>query len=123
MATWKPDGEVEPGGDGIGGDIQAGQAWSVRYHNTDDRDADEHAVVTVYYYAVSQPTGEYGIECQEELTLCTDPFRPGDTEIWADARYTHEPDTYTDLADATKAARRFAERHRGTNVAWEGTIR
>lgn len=119
-SPWKsvPPG-LCPGGD-VGGDIQAGDAWDIRFW----RDDQPKAVVTVWVYPV-QRDGQrhYRVQAQTELTICTDRGDPGSTEEWADAFYYDEPGTHDTLSGAEQAARELAERYAAGRVhvtSWDG---
>lgn len=109
MKGWQPDGTgVQPGGD-IGGDIQVGDSYSVRFLNP----GLPHALITCTAY----PAGESGpdsvdfyVQVEIESLTCDDPADPGGTETWSDVEY-HRPDDeawYGTVAEAEEAARRTA---------------
>lgn len=84
--SWQQDGSgVVDGGD-IGGDIQAGNSYSIRYVRQDL----PGSLITVTFYPVqydgSEP-GEWSIQRQTEWLVCEDPADPGGTEIWSDGDY------------------------------------
>jgi hypothetical protein len=83
--------EIEPTGpqrNGTpAGDSQVTDSWSRRF--ACDLGNGEWAVIGADFYTVDYDDGEGVIlECQAEYVLCTDPNRPGDTEVWSDARYS-----------------------------------
>lgn len=127
--TWTPlDDEwgiVAIGGD-IGGDIQCGESWTVRYHN----EAIPNAIVSVTVYPVcyawlrepdpSQPP-EYGVQSQYEYLVCTDRSDPGGTEEWSDVEYEDSTLACPDAEDAARWARKTAEDiARSFQPEWDG---
>lgn len=85
-SDWRPDGTgVEPNGDAVGGDIQRGESYSVRFIRPDR----PRSLVTVSFYATESDNnpGEYGVQRQVEWLVCEDPNLPGDTEVWSDDAY------------------------------------
>jgi hypothetical protein len=109
---WQPDGTgVQPAGD-IGGDIQAGDSYSVRFVNP----GLPHAIITYTAY----PAGESGpdsadfyVQAEIESLICEDPADPGSTETWSEVEY-HRPDDeawYGTVTEAEEAARRAAARY------------
>jgi hypothetical protein len=81
--------EAVPGGQ-HGGDRGVSDAVSSRWIKPIDDKL--WAVVTCAFYVASETDdlddGPFVIECESEYLVCTDPFQPGDTEEWADSRYT-----------------------------------
>jgi hypothetical protein len=113
--TWYPDGTgVQPDGD-VGGDRQATDVLSIRYHHTDH----PGAVVTVYAYGIGHRDG-YAVEVQIERLLCGDRSRPGDTEQWSGETYQTLPGTHPASGQALQAARAYLERHEGRDITWDG---
>jgi hypothetical protein len=105
---WHPDGTgVQPGGDAVGGDIQRGDSYSVRFI----RDDMPGSLLTVTFYAVEYGNcpGEFVVQRQIEWLLCSDPADPGGTEIWSDYEYDDISPTVMDTAgQAEQAAREVA---------------
>lgn len=129
---WKlTDRNPQKGGD-VGGDTQAADSWSVRFvgdqHSESSAGRRLYSVLTVYAYAASQLwktviTGPWHVTTQVEMTVCTDPNRPGDTEVWSDAKYIDDQRTYTDIDEADRAARDLADRYVRDGrppVDWDG---
>lgn len=128
-SPWHPDGHgVTIGGD-VGGDIQAGDSYEVRFV----RDDMPGSLITVNVYAVEPhfvgepgPKGagrEYAIQTQTEYLVCADPSDPGGTEIWSEVEYEDWVLAYETLAEADQAARQSAEGERAHGVAakeWDG---
>lgn len=114
MTTWKRQGHVQRGGH-VGGDVQATESFSVRYTHT----SRPGAVVDVYFYGV-EDSGGFRVEAQIEHIVCEDPRRPGDTELWSNADYSRGRDRYRTAKDAEMAARVAAERHRASDIRWDG---
>lgn len=119
-SPWKP---VPPGvcqGGDVGGDIQAGDAWDIRFW----RDDQPKAVVTVWVYPVQYADRPgYRVQVQTQLTICTDRQDPGSTEEWADAFYRDEPAVHKKLGEAERAARSLAEWYAAGCVhvtGWDG---
>ena len=120
-SQWRPDDTgVTDGGD-VGGDIQAGDSWSVRYIRPDM----PGSLITETYYPVTWPEcpGEYTVERQVEFMVCEDPADPGGTEIWSEATYDTVSYLVMDTAEeAGQEAREFAENalDRGWTHRWDG---
>lgn len=119
-SPWK---SVPPGtcqGGHVGGDIQAGTAWDVRFW----RDDQPKAVATVWVYPVKYDDRPgYRVQVQTELAICADRNEPGSTEEWADAFYRDENGVHKSLRDAERAARLLADRYaagREHVTAWDG---
>jgi hypothetical protein len=109
-----PDG-VGPGGD-VGGDYQAGEAWSFRLTS----EQAPLSLITVYVFAEAlrvnhgdgdEPSGEYGVTVMTEFLTCTDMSDPGGTETWSDCDYDYEADpiAYDSAEEADRAAKALAE--------------
>jgi hypothetical protein len=119
-AKWRPTERRPRPGPDVGGDIQAGDSWDIRFWR-DDR---PHAVVTVWIYPVkygSKPG--YRVQVQTEATICTDRNDPGGTEAWADAVYRDEAAVHGNLREAERAARELAGRYaagREHVTGWDG---
>lgn len=90
---WRPDGAG----------IRRGDSYSVRFRHPDL----PGAVITRTAYAVEseQHLGEFYVQVQTELTLCTDPERPGDTETWSRVDYDDWDRTWRTAAEAEEDAR------------------
>lgn len=146
---WRLDGQNPQRGGDVGGDIQAADSWCVRFVG-DPREMRDfthpfraqqaqpgverlvgkqlHSVVTVYTYAASKSwetvlRGPWHVATQAEMTVCTDPNRPGDTEVWNGGKYIDDRRAYDDLDKAERAARDLADRYvhdRRPPVAWDG---
>lgn len=112
MSTWRLDGTGIVDNGNVGGDIQAGPAWSVRYV----RDDMPGSLITETVYAVDWKNAtrperghNYAYQIQTEFLVCTDPSDPGGTEVWSDVHYE---DSYLDgymLAEAKREAREVAK--------------
>jgi hypothetical protein len=109
-AAWQADRtELVSAGD-IGGDIQVGDSWSLRYVNA----ALPGALITITYYAAEYDDlpGEFVVQGQVEWMLCEDPESPGDTELWSLVEYEDHYDSqgcfWPAAGDAEAAARLFA---------------
>jgi hypothetical protein len=105
---WQPDGTgVQPGGD-IGGDIQAGDSYSVRFRNP----GLPHAIITYTAYPAGESgpdSGEFYVQAEIESLTCTDPADPGGTETWSEVEYPPPGDGWYDsVAEAEEAARKDA---------------
>ena len=126
-SPWHLDGKgIIDGGD-VGGDIQVGTAWSVRYI----RDDMPGSLITVNVYAVDHDNDnpdrrgeEFAIQTQTEFMVCADPSDPGGTEIWSDLDYEDGVFAYETLAEAETAAREAAENDNTEAAAsaqgWDG---
>jgi hypothetical protein len=113
--NWGPDGTgVMEDGDDVGGDIQDGKSFSVRYVRPDL----PGALITVTYYPVTQIAGEWGVERQVEFMVCDDPADPGGTEIWSETATDSVIDVviYSQAA-AEQSACEFAEA--ALDEAWQ----
>lgn len=114
MASWCSDRKILPGGD-IGGDDQAGDSYSLRYHLQDD----PRRIVTVYTYPV-EDRGRYRVETQTELMVCDDPRDPGTTEQWSDAIYATARPVFSSVAEAGRHAEQLIRDHRASDIRWDG---
>jgi hypothetical protein len=96
---------VQPGGD-VGGDIQAGESYAVRYRRPDQ----ECAIITCTAFPAQSPTrpGVFFVQVQTEWLVCADPRDPGGTEIWSESDTYDEAATYDSAAEAQAVARRVA---------------
>lgn len=108
--TWIAHGDVAEDAGSIGGDVQAGPAWSKRF----DRwmpSIGKWAVINDSYYVAAEDrvvgtedAGEFEVaeshewvQRQLEILICRDPSDPGGTEEWSDYTYeTPEDPTRTD---------------------------
>lgn len=121
--TWQvQDPAVAPGGD-VGGDYQAGEAWSVRLAS----DQVPGALITVYAFAEAlhdPDDGRYRVQVMTEYLTCTDISDPGGTETWSDYVYdgTADPRVYGDGDEADAAARKLAEGYAASpdRFSWDG---
>lgn len=111
---WESDRRVMPGGD-VGGDHQAGDSYSLRYHLASDRTR----IVTVYTYPV-QDGRRFKVETQTEFMVCENPQRPGDTEVWADATYTTDRAVHATVVEAGRCAEKLIRQHRPNHIRWDG---
>jgi hypothetical protein len=87
--AWRPDGTgVVTSGD-CGGDIQAGESWSVRFIRPDK----PGSLLTVTFYPVEydECPGEFVMQRKIEWMVCADPADPGGTEIWPDEVVRDDP--------------------------------
>ena len=76
--VWAADGTgVQPGGD-AGGDLQAGESYSVRYRRADR----PCAMITRTAYPAGVPgrPGVFFVQVETELLVSIDPLDPGGTE-------------------------------------------
>ena len=82
---------VEDAGD-IGGDVQAGPAWSRKFIRWMPNVGKWAVINDAYYAAYDNPNFDsdkaVAIERQIETMIVGDPGQPGDTEEWSD--YTYE---------------------------------
>ncbi len=104
---WQPDGSgVQPGGH-VGGDIQRGESFNVRYVRPDLPGS--MITRTAYPVEYDHLPGEFVVQIQTEWLVCTDPRDPGGTEIWSDCAYDDEgAPIWSSAAEAEGAARRAA---------------
>lgn len=93
---------------------QVGDYYDVQY-----QDPDLKAQTSVSWYAVRRGNG-YGVERQTELLIAGDLAQPGATEEWADYEYAYEDGTYSTAAEAQQAAHEAAQRHRASDLRWDG---
>lgn len=121
-SEWRPDGTgVEPNGDAVGGDIQRGESYSVRFVRPDR----PRSLVTVSFYATESDDypGEYGVQRQVEFLVCEDPTEPGGTEVWSDC---HSDDVSDEVIDTEAEAESEAAGHAqsalgdGDDINWDG---
>jgi hypothetical protein len=117
---WEADGTgIQPGGD-VGGGIQAGESFSVRYR----RACVPLAMITRTAYPAEdeQWPGEFFVQVQTEWLTFTDVGDPGGSETWSDYGYDDEPCTYATAAEAEQAARQVATGLLGDGCShsWDG---
>lgn len=104
--VWKDDGHgIVEAGD-VGGDVQAGKAYSRRFVH--ERLAGRHIEVRaypVYEHDMGDPDNpSVRLEVQTELMVATDPDDPGGTEVWSDLEYSDLPEKYDrEYSSATAA--------------------
>jgi hypothetical protein len=118
---WHPDGNGVGSMGDIGGDIQAGDSYSVCYVLS----GKPGSLITVTFYPVEydELPGEFVVQRQVEFLVCEDPSDPGGTETWSDCAYDDVSDTVMDTAaEAEAEAREFAETAlgRGWTHCWDG---
>jgi hypothetical protein len=105
---WQPDGTGVVSAGDIGGDIQAGNSYSLRYVRADM----PGSLITVSYYGAEydECPGEFIVQRQVEWMVCEDPADPGGTEIWSDVAYDDVTEMYLDTAgEADAEARQCVE--------------
>ena len=111
---------VVPGGD-TGGDLQAGESFSVRFRRSDR----PFAVLTRTACPCQDGRrGRFFVQVQTEFLVCAEPFDPGGTEIWSDMSLTDLPRAYRTASQAETAARDVAEemlRDASLHV-WDGRV-
>jgi hypothetical protein len=110
-------GGVLPGGD-VGGDTQASESFSVRFHHRDHTGV----LVTYSYFAAVDPDHLAGItvERHTEYLVCTDRADTGGTELWSAYRYTTLPDGFASVQAAADAANQAAQDHLVCEEPWSG---
>lgn len=126
-SIWKDDGHgITTAGD-VGGDIQAGEAYSRRFVHT--RLAGRHIEVHAYPVANCQPDPgaepTISLEIQTELMVATDPDDPGGTEVWSDLEYSDLPERYERTYPSVEAAEEAAQEYLRTldparDFTWDG---
>lgn len=100
---WENDGDgVQLGGD-VGGDIQAGDSFSIRYRRSDLPGS--MVTITAYPVGYENCPDEFVVQTQTEYLVCTDPSDPGGTEVWSDVNYSDGYEVYDTSAEAEGAAR------------------
>jgi hypothetical protein len=110
-------GGVLPGGD-VGGDRQASESFSVRFHH---RDHPGVLVTYSYYAAVDEENPAITtVERETEYLVCTDPDDPGGSEVWSAYRTTALPGRFGTVQAATDAALQAAQRHLVCEDPWAG---
>jgi hypothetical protein len=103
---WQPDGSgVQPGGH-VGGDIQRGGSFAIRYVRADLPGS--MITRTAYPVEYDHLPGEFAVQVQTGWLVCTDPSDPGGTEVWSDYAYDDGYETYGSAAAARAAASRVA---------------
>lgn len=118
---WRPDGTGICSIGDCGGDIQAGDSYSVRYV----RPGKSGSLITVTFYPVEydELPGEFVVQRQVEFLTCEDPADPGGTETWSDVTYDDVSVLVLDTAaEAEQEAREFAEQAlgHGWTHRWNG---
>jgi hypothetical protein len=118
--SWVADSMgVQPGGE-VGGDIQAGESYAVRYRRADQ----ERAIITRTAYPAQSLTrpGVFFVQVQTEWLVCADPRDPGGTEIWSESATDDESATYDSAAEAQAAAHQIATSllDDGASHDWDG---
>jgi hypothetical protein len=120
--TWREIGTLDDRDD-AGGDMQAGRAYGRRFSRP--AGGGEYHVVEIHYYSArdDQHThgarpGAYWVGQVVSYTLCTDPGRPGDTELRADARYDNSgrTRTYRSVREAERRAEKLARAFRAADL-------
>lgn len=118
---WLPD-ETDIGfGGPVGGDVQVGESFSVRYSRADR----PYAKITRTAYAVNlggESKGQFLVRVQTEWLVCSDPADPGATELWSDIAYDDEAESYETETEAEFAARQVAADllRDGPSLVWDG---
>jgi len=110
-------GGVLPGGD-VGGDRQASESFSVRFHHRDH----PGVLVTYSYFAAVDEENPAAITVQRdtEFMVCTDPYDPGGTEVWSAYRWTALQRGFATVQAATDAALETAQAHLVCEEPWSG---
>jgi hypothetical protein len=125
--TWTVQAPAVTEGGDVGGDYQAGEAWSVRLASAQV----PGAMINLYAFAEALrvnhgmgevPSGEYCVQVMTEYLTCTDTADPGGTETWSDMVYATRPDVYATTGDADRDARKLAEAYAAHPEAfgWDG---
>jgi hypothetical protein len=110
-------GGVLPGGD-VGGDNQASESFSVRFHH---RDRPGVLVTYSYFAAVDEENpAAITVERETEFMICTDPADPGGTEVWSAYRWTALQSGFASVQAATDAAFQAAQAHLTCEEPWSG---
>lgn len=114
--------------DDIGG-LQWGRAYGRRF--TRSAEGSEHWVVDIHYYAARDDEhtrgahlDEYWVGLDIEYIMCTDPTRPGDTELRSDGRgddSDRKRHTYRTVGDAERRAEKLARTIRARDI--DGLLR
>lgn len=120
-SEWRADGTGVVSNGDCGGDIQAGDSYSVRYIRPDK----PGSLITVTFYPVEydELPGELAVQRQVEFMVCEDPSDPGGTEIWSDCLYDDVSYKVIDTAaEAEQDAREFAVTALGdgSDHGWNG---
>ena len=129
MTTWDVQQPAVTAGGDVGGDYQAGEAWSVRLASPEVYGA----LITVYVFAEAltvnhghgdERSGVYRVTVMTEYLTCTDTGDPGGTETWSDYRYDNNADplAYGSAAEADDAALKLARVYADTphRFSWDG---
>lgn len=124
-SPWHLDGKgIIDGGD-VGGDIQVGTAWSVRYI----RDDMPGSLIIETVYVVKTPSGRghgYAYETRSTYLVCTDPADPEGTKVWS---HTEKEGSLCDYPTAKEASddawqvvlRINTDAQAGAHDGWDGT--
>jgi hypothetical protein len=127
-----PDGDSPLAAGQVGGDIQAGDGWSIRYVPMDQPQDGLYALVTVSVYPVAHwqinglKPGEkprWAWQQQIEYLVCTDIEDPGSTEEYSDVAYHDSYYDYASLEEATVAAKAFFDDWSAGDTTWDGRSR
>lgn len=127
---WREIGTLDDRGD-VGGDLQAGRAYSRRFAR--QLDGGEFAVIDIHYVAARDDEftagarlNEFWVHLDVEYLLCTDPSRPGDTEMWSNG-YGYGGDrrqhVFRAAGEAERRAKRLAQAIRPRDITWNGDPR
>jgi hypothetical protein len=110
-------GRVLPGGD-VGGDRQASESFSVRFHHRDH----PGVLVTYSYYAAvdEENLAAITVDRETEFMVCTDPADPGGSEVWSAYRWTALQGGFGTVQAATDAALQAAQAHLVCEEPWAG---
>ena len=110
-------GGVLPGGD-VGGDRQASESFSVRFHHRDH----PGVLVTYSYYAAvdEENLAAITVDRETEFMVCTDPADPGGSEVWSAYRHTTLQSGFANLQAATDTANQAAHSHLVCEEPWAG---
>ena len=110
-------GRVLPGGD-VGGDRQASESFSVRFHHRDH----PGVLVTYSYYAAvdEENLAAITVDRETEFMVCTDPADPGGSEVWSAYRHTTLQSGFANLQAATDTANQAAHSHLVCEEPWAG---
>jgi hypothetical protein len=110
-------GGVLPGGD-VGGDRQASESFSVRFHHRDH----PGVLVTYSYYAAvdEENLSAITVDRETEFMVCTDPADPGGSEVWSAYRHTTLQSGFANLQAATDTANQAAHSHLVCEEPWAG---
>lgn len=129
--TWARDGsEVVPNGD-VGGDVQVGGSWAVRFRPDVEPVPGLHAMVTESFFASDLGIDDgqelpadhldhvrFTVTCYTEWLVCSDPGDPGGTEVWSDAVFADLDLRCSDLDAADQEAWQYAATSLAEDVVW-----